>query len=201
VKRSVRIVAQRGALALASLVILIAIFHNAVFGVVGSYLVNAAPPEKADVALVLAGDFTGNRILKAGELVRQGYAPRAIVSGPSGQYGSHECDLAIAFAVRAGYPAEYFVHLEHDARSTAGEAETMIGTIRQSGAHRVLLVTSDYHTRRAGNIFRKAAPDLEFRVVAAPDVDFSPGGWWHTRQGRKVALYEWMKTVAQWFGI
>jgi len=181
--------------------ILIVLFHNALFGAVGAYLVNAGPPEKADVALVLAGDPFGNRILKAGELVRQGYVPRAMVSGPSGQYGSYECDLAIPFAVRAGYPAEYFIHVEHDGRSTAEEAVAIIPVIRKSGAHRVLLVTSDYHTRRAGRIFRRAAPDLDFRVVAAPDTEFSADNWWHTRQGRKVALYEWMKTVGNWFGI
>src|SRR5262249_56412383 len=106
---------------------------------VGSFLVNAGPPQKADVALVLAGDFSGNRILKAGDLVRQGYVPRALISGPSGTYGYHECDLAIPFAVRSGYPAEYFGHLESNARSTAEEAQVAIPVIRRSGAHRVLL--------------------------------------------------------------
>jgi len=77
----------------------------------------------------------------------------------------------------------------------------VIPLLRSAGAHRILLVTSDYHTRRAGKVFRRAAPDLEFIVVAAPDEDFSAGGWWRTRDGRKVALYEWMKTVADWFGI
>jgi uncharacterized SAM-binding protein YcdF (DUF218 family) len=201
VKRSFRDLALRGALTVAAIVIAAAILHNALFGAVGAYLVKSVPPEKADVALVLAGDFFGNRILKGGDLVRQGYVPRVLVSGPSGSYGMHECEPAIAFAVRAGYPVEYFVHVEHNARSTEEEAVPTIAAIRQSGAHRVLLVTSDYHTRRSGNVFRRAAPDLEFLVVAAPDVDFSPQGWWHTRQGRKVALYEWMKTVADWLGI
>ncbi len=188
-------------LALAVAAIAAAVFHASIFGALGSYLVKATAPQKADVALVLAGDLYGNRVLKAGELVRQGYAPRAMVSGPSALYGLHECDLAIPFAVRAGYPVEYFEHVEHDARSTAEEAVAIVPAIRKAGAHRVLLVTSDFHTRRAGKAFRHAAPDLDFIVVAAPDVEFTPDGWWHTRQGRKVALYEWMKTVAEWFGL
>src|SRR5262249_47987795 len=132
---------------------------------------------------------------------RQGYAPRALVSGPSGLYGFHECDLAIPYAVHAGYPQSYFEHVEHDARSTVEEAAAMAPALRESGAHRVLLVTSDYHTRRAGRLFRRAAPDIEFIVVAAPDADFQLDRWWESRQGRKTAAYEWMKTVADWFGI
>ena len=158
-------------------------------------------PAKADVALVLAGDYSGNRVIRAGELIRAGLVPYAFVSGPSGMYGTYECDFAIRFAAHAGYPETYFMHLEHNARSTVEEAAATIGALRKAGAHSVLLVTSDFHTRRAGSVFRHAAPDLEFIVAAAPTLDFSADGWWHSREGRKVALYEWMKTVADWFGI
>jgi uncharacterized SAM-binding protein YcdF (DUF218 family) len=177
------------------------LLHQPLFGAIGSYLVRNDALRNADIGLVLAGDASGNRILKAGELVREGYIPHVLVSGPSGMYGFHECDLAIPFAEHAGYPASYFEHVEHDARSTAEEAVATIRAVRKTAAHRVMLITSDYHTRRAGRIFRRTAPDLEFVVVAAPDLEFSPDGWWRTRQGRKVALYEWLKTAADWFGI
>ena len=118
---------------------------------------------------MLAGDISGNRILKAAELVREGYASKLLVSGPSGFYGYHECDLAIPFAVKAGYPESIFVHLESDARSTREEALPAVAELRRLGAHRVLLVTSDFQTRRAGRIFRATAPDLTFDVIAAPD--------------------------------
>jgi len=95
VKRAFRILA----LVLAASVVLGLIFHNAVLGAMGAYLVNAGPPEKADIALVLAGDGEGNRILTAAQLARRGYISRVLVSGPSGIYGLHECDLAIPFAV------------------------------------------------------------------------------------------------------
>ena len=191
----------RLALLLTAFVLAAVVFRNPLLGAAGAYLVNATPPQPADVILVLAGDHYGNRILEAGKLVRQGLAPRALISGPSGEYGSYECDLAIPFAVRHGYPESYFGHLEHDARSTAEEAAAVVPALRKTGARRVLLVTSDYHTRRAGYVFRRAAPDLEFIVVAAPDSDFSAQGWWRSREGRKIALYEWMKTVAYWFGV
>jgi uncharacterized SAM-binding protein YcdF (DUF218 family) len=188
-------------LAVLAVVVLALIFHNAVLAALGAYLVKAGPPEKADIALVLAGDGEGNRILKAAQLARQGYVSKVLVSGPSGIYGHYECDLAIPFAVKAGYPESYFVHLENDARSTQEEARDAIVRLRQLGVHSVLLVTSDYHTRRAGKIFRSAAPDLRFIVVAAPDVSFTPDGWWHNRQGEKIAFNEWLKTVTEPFGI
>jgi uncharacterized SAM-binding protein YcdF (DUF218 family) len=197
VKRAARILV----LAILAIVVLALIFHNAVLSALGAYLVKAGPPEKADIALVLAGDGEGNRILKAAQLARQGYVSKVLVSGPSGIYGHYECDLAIPFAVKAGYPESDFVHLENDARSTQEEARYAIARLRQLGVHSVLLVTSDYHTRRAGKIFRSAAPDLRFIVVAAPDVSFTPDGWWHNRQGEKIAFNEWLKTVTEPFGI
>jgi len=197
VKRTFRILA----LVVAAIVVLGLIFHNAVLSAMGSYLVKAEAPQKADIALVLAGDSAGNRILTAAQLVRRNYVPRALVSGPSGLYGYHECDLAIPFAVKAGYPESYFLHFENDARSTQEEAGDAVARLRQLGVHRILLVTSDYHTRRAGKIFRTAAPDLQFIVVAAPDESFTAGGWWHTRQGEKIAFIEWLKTVTEPFGI
>lgn len=189
------------ALVLACLVLLGLIFHNALLAGLGSYLVKDQAPEKADIALVLAGDGAGNRILAAAQLVRRGFVSRVLVSGPSGMYGHYECDLAIPFAVKAGYPESYFLHFENDARSTKEEARDTIARIHQLGAHKVLLVTSDYHTRRAGKIYRAAAPDLRFVVVAAPDVDFTVDGWWRNRQARKTAFNEWLKTVTEPFGI
>lgn len=196
-KRAFRILA----LVVIAIVFLGFVFHNAVLAALGSYLVRAEAPQKADIALVLAGDSAGNRILTAAQLVRRGYVTRVLVSGPSGVYGFHECDLAIPFAVKAGYPESYFVHFENDARSTQQEARDAIERLHQMGAHKILLVTSDYHTRRAGGIYRSAAPDLQFIVIAAPDKEFSPDGWWHTRDGKKTAFNEWVKTVTEPFGI
>jgi hypothetical protein len=39
------------------------------------------------------------------------------------------------------------------------------------------------------------------RVVAAPDDYFSADGWWRNREGRKVFLVEWLKTVANLLGM
>jgi uncharacterized SAM-binding protein YcdF (DUF218 family) len=167
----------------------------------GAYLVRAEPPVHADMVVVLAGDFSGNRILTAGDLVRHGFAPNALVSGPSGAYGLHESDLAIQFAVHHGYPESYFVALPNDSRSTKSEADDVLAALNKWHARSVDIVTSDYHTRRAGNIYRAKAGGVEIHMVAAPDVYFKPDSWWKDRDARKTFLMEWMKTVATWLGM
>lgn len=182
-----------------ALVVLGYVFRTAILTAVGGYLVRDQAPEKADIAIVLGGDGSGRRILKAAELVREGYAPQVLVSGPGGAYGLHECDLAIQFAVKAGYPESFFRHMEHDGHSTRDEAEIAAPILRRLHVHTALLVTSDFHTHRAGDIFRDVTPDISYVVVGAPDQYFTAGGWWRDREARKITLLEWTKTVANWF--
>jgi uncharacterized SAM-binding protein YcdF (DUF218 family) len=174
------------------------LFHAPILTAAASFLDRSEPAEHADAAFVAAGDVSGHRILKAAELVREGYAPKAIISGAGLYYGLYECDLAIPFAQRAGYPESYFLRFPNRALSTKEEARAAAEQFQTLGLKRVLLVTSDYHTRRAGNLFRAAAPGVDFIVVAAPDEHFRPRGWWLDREGRKIFLVEWEKTIAEW---
>lgn len=192
---------RRILITLAACVLLAVLFHAAIFAALGAYLVHDGAPQKSDIALVLAGDNSGNRIVKGGQLVRDGFAPLALISGPAGMYGYYESDLAIPFAEKAGFPVAYFFAVPNHSHSTREEAEDMLRELRRRGVHSVVLVTSDFHTRRAGRIYRKLAPDLQFNVVAAPDPYFTADGWWRNREGRKTFAIEWMKTIAEWVGL
>jgi uncharacterized SAM-binding protein YcdF (DUF218 family) len=171
----------------------------------GYALIHEDAPVKSDIAVVLAGDFWGNRIEKGGDLVRQGYVPAALISGPNGAYGYNECDLAIDFAVHHGYQASFFIPFPLNARSTLEEAWDILPELRRRRLHRMLLVTSDYHTARARRTWLKAARQMEFaidiRAIGAPDPDFQPDSWWKNRQGQKIAFMEWSKTVAAALGL
>jgi len=162
-------------------------------------------PGPADIAVVLAGDHYGLRILAGADLVRRHYVPAVLVSGPAGTYGFHENELAIPFAVKRGCPIEWFIGWPHEALSTYGEAHTVLPELRRRGVHRYLLVTSNYHTVRARRTFLKVQRELglamDFRVVAAPDQYFSPQAWWRDREARKIFFFESTKTVASWFGL
>jgi uncharacterized SAM-binding protein YcdF (DUF218 family) len=166
----------------------------------GAYLVKTDPPAHADVSMVL-GDGTGRRILKAADIVREGLASKVLVSGPAGMYGHNEAELAITFAVRHGNPESWFLPFPLDTHSTREEAQNIVPELRRLGAHQVILVTSNYHTRRAGNLFRAEAPDLQFHVIAADDEFFRPADWWKFREAQERFVLEWMKTISGWFGI
>lgn len=172
---------------------------------IGWALVRDDGPAKADIAVVLGGDFYGHRILRAGELVRQGYVPIALISGPPGVYGFYECDLAIPFAVRHGYPARFFLPFPAQVLSTRDEARTILPALQSRHVHRILLITSDYHSARAAHTFRSAARslgcDIEIRSVTATDEFFRPGSWWKSRQSQKVVFDEWTKTIASAIGL
>jgi uncharacterized SAM-binding protein YcdF (DUF218 family) len=186
---------------IAILLALAAATHSWWLAALGRLLVRDEGPTRADIAVVLAGDFYGNRVVRAAELVKQGYVPHVLVSGPHMLYGLYECDLEIPFAVKRGYPENWFIRSPNEAHSTREEAAAILADLRRRGVHRFLLVTSDYHTARAARIYRKAATDPDLRVVAAPDEYFRADGWWRDREGRKIFLVEWMKTVANALGM
>lgn len=170
-------------------------------GALGSYLVKTDAPFHADIAVVLGGDDTGRRVLKAAEMVEQGWAPAVLVSGPKCCYGRNESDLAIPYAVARGYPPSWFIDFPMPGQSTREEARYVAAELRRRGVRRFLVVTSDYHTRRAARMWALVAPRQSFRVIAACDEYFSPRGWWHSREGEKKFAIEWLKTVATWIGL
>jgi uncharacterized SAM-binding protein YcdF (DUF218 family) len=170
----------------------------------GEALIRNEGPGKADLIVVLAGDAYGKRLVFAADLVRQGYARGIVVSGPP-YFDVHECDIAIQFAIRQGYPAEWFSPLPNSALSTKQEAVVVLDELHRKGAGSFLLVTSDYHTARAARIYRstmrKRGGGPGMRVVAAPDRWFHAGDWWKSREGLKIAFMEWSKTFATAVGI
>src|SRR5438034_7456632 len=136
-------------LILAALIVTLALTSSIWLSALGAYLIRADPPAPADYAVVLAGDPTGNRIIKAAELVRHGLVRKAVVDGPMGYYGVNESDLAVNFAVKKGYPEDYFVKFPIAATSTREEAGLVTAELHRLGARSFLVVTSAYHTRRA----------------------------------------------------
>jgi uncharacterized SAM-binding protein YcdF (DUF218 family) len=176
-----------------------ALFHTWIFSALGGYLVKSGPPRKADAIVVLAGDDFGYRALRAGKLVREGWAPYALIDGVP-YLGLNEADQTIAYAASKGYPTSYFRPFKRDMNSTREETGYVAQWLRQRGVRSILLVTSNFHTRRADFLMRKAAPWLEIRTVAAPDKYFTADGWWKSRGGQRTFLYEWLKTFSAWIG-
>ena len=176
--------------------------HARMLTALGGALVEQDPLEKAQCAVVLGGDGFGQRIIRAAQLAKAGYVPSVMVDGPSALIG-HESDMTITYAERQGYPASLFqpVWLPPGVNSTEAEARYIGDILKEKGICKILLVTSNYHTRRAARDFRRENRWLQVIAVAAPDRAFSPDGWWKSRDGQKTFLLEWTKTFATWMGV
>ncbi|MBV9611068.1 MAG: YdcF family protein, partial [Acidobacteriaceae bacterium] len=144
----------------------------------------------------------GMRILTAAQLAQAGYAPYVIVDGPKSLLGN-ESDATIQYAVGKGYAQSQFrpLPLPDAVRSTRAEADFVGRSLKERRIDKILLVTSNYHTRRAAQLFRRSNPKLQIVVIAAPDPNFTPSTWWKSREGQKTFALEWMKTIAYWFNI
>jgi hypothetical protein len=99
-----------------------------------------------------------------------------------------------------GVPAKSIVPLAHRAENTREEASEVAKLIHTRGWKRVVVVTSNYHARRARFIYgRILPPNVSFRVSGARDSEFDPSRWWETRQGQKLFLSELAGyLVARW---
>ena len=189
--------------AIVLVILLVIVLWPVWFRWLGDYLVDEQPPAKADAILVLGGDWRGQRILRAGELARSGYAPKILVSGPTLLYGRNEADLAIDYAVNHGVPRDSMEPIYGTAYSTEEEANEITAELVRRRVRRLLLLTSMSHTHRAGGIYRRllAGRNIELHVVGAPEMHFSADGWWRHREGRKILFFEWSKTIAGQLGM
>jgi uncharacterized SAM-binding protein YcdF (DUF218 family) len=171
----------------------------------GRFLVWSQAVTPADVAVVLAGDPSGYRLTAAAELARRGIVPLVLVSGPPGIYGINEADAAIRFITRRGYDARWFAPSYHDATSTKAEVQYLLRDLERRHVKRFVLVTSNFHTRRARRIVLEAIAtrglQMEIEVMASGDPNYRVDSWWRSREGLKTAFYEWTKTVTSLVGM
>jgi uncharacterized SAM-binding protein YcdF (DUF218 family) len=162
-------------------------------------LVRDEPPVRSDVIVVLGGDYRGDRIDRAIELIRGGYARKMLISGPAAIFGTRESILAARYAVEKGLSPDQAIPLNRNDASTSDEARTITPLLRSMGVHSYLLVTSPSHTGRAYRVFHRQAPELIVRSVASRDPLWCGGYWWTNRECRKTWLLEELKTLADFF--
>ncbi len=156
---------------------------------------------KADALIVLSDDnFYADRATRAAELFREGKAPIVVASGRRLRPVAGIAELMEHDLVERGVPKDKIVRLAHDADNTQEEAEALTKLAAQRKWHSVIVVTSNYHTRRARYIFRRVFPQgIEVRVASAHDGDFDPQHWWEKRKSVKRLTREFAgMAVAIW---
>ena len=159
--------------------------------------------QRSDVILVLAGE-TDHRPARALELLAQGYGRKVIINVPAGAkvYEFSQVELAQRYIQSLPQAAAISV-CPIAGLSTKEESKDAEKCLEREHAKSVLIVTSDYDTRRALDIFRHEIPALEFSTAAARDDSYFGTRWWQHRQWAKTFVDEWLrliwwKVVDQW---
>ncbi|HUJ95353.1 MAG TPA: YdcF family protein [Terriglobales bacterium] len=149
--------------------------------------------QKADVIVVLAGE-TDVRPALGLELLRGGYGSRLVLDVPAGGkiYRWTQVDLAQNY-IQTLPESKLISICPIRGLSTKDEAVEAGKCIDGTGGRKVLIVTSDYHTRRALSIFRTLVTGHEFCVAAAHEPEEFGRKWWRHREWAKTNFYEWLR--------
>jgi len=150
------------------------------------------PPGHADALVVLSDDnFYADRATQAAQLFREGVAPTVVASGRRLRPNAGISELMEHDLVERGVPKEKIVRLSHDADSTREEAASVAKLARESRWKSIVVVTSNYHTRRARYIYSRMFPaGITVRVTSAKDGSFDPQRWWEKRESVKLFVRE-----------
>jgi len=168
----------------------------------GGFLILDAP-RPSDVILVLAGD-TDRRPARALELLQRGYGRRIVLDVPTNSKIYEFTQLQLAQKYVQDLPQAASISIcPIDGLSTQDESKDAEKCLAREGGKSVLIVTSDFHTRRALSIFRREIPGHEYSVAASRDPSGFGARWWTHRQWAKTFVDEWLrmiwwKTVDQW---
>jgi uncharacterized SAM-binding protein YcdF (DUF218 family) len=164
----------------------------------GTYLIKDNPT-CSDIIVVLSGDIGDSRFLHALNLLRSGYSQDLILDAPDWvEYGRSSSDLAGEYIKTVAPESASHLHVcSFDGDSTVlelHEASKCIHAVAPN-AKTAILVTSDYHTRRALSVAQHVLPEYRWSVAAAPDARFFGAAWWQHREWAKTAQTEWQKLV------
>jgi uncharacterized SAM-binding protein YcdF (DUF218 family) len=145
------------------------------------------PLQQSDAIVVLSDDnFFADRATRASELFRQHLAPVIVASGRRLRPNAGVAELMEHDLLERGVPKDHILRYPHDADNTREEAEALAPLIAEHNWHSVIVVTSNYHTRRARYIFQRVLPStVTVRIASARDGEFDPEHWWERRKSLK----------------
>jgi len=182
-----------------SLILLIAIV--AVFLSIGNWLVVNDDINKSDVIIVISGG-QGERVKHAVKLFQEHFADTLIISGCPGEENINEAIPMRDMAVQLGVSSGNIILdvLERHGLGTGVQAVTIREIMKKHHFKSAILVTSNYHTRRALFIFKRAFKntDIKLSVTNPADGTFKPKEWWKSKKNFKRGVIEIVKLLWYW---
>ncbi len=158
---------------------------------IGNFLVEKDTLEPADIILLLNGDPT-TRPNHVVELYGRGLAPTVVIARAEDsqgvQFGAYPnvTDSNITMLEKLGVPESHIVQLRPagGVQHTFDEAQVVHAYCREHSIRKVIIVTSDLHSRRARFIFRKIF-DGDSKIMMSPisDRKYGANNWWRLEDG------------------
>jgi uncharacterized SAM-binding protein YcdF (DUF218 family) len=160
-------------------------FYSTLIGM-GTYLIKNEVPQKSDIIVVLGGDITGQRVAYGAKLYKLGYADKVLLSGV-GRYMRNQ-------ALSHGIPDKAIL-LENKSMTTFKNAQYSFKIMKNQGYKSAIVVTSQYHTRRAGIIFTHFFKNIHLTICPVTYDPKMTQSWWNDRNSREFIISEYMKLV------
>ena len=153
--------------------------------------------DKADALIILGDDnFYADRATRGAQLFREGKAPVVVASGRRLRPNAGIAELMEHDLFERGVPRDKIVRFALDADSTLEEAQALARLAKERKWHSVIVVTANFHTRRARYIFQHVFPQgIEVRIASARDGEFDPEHWWEKRKSIKELTREFAGMV------
>jgi uncharacterized SAM-binding protein YcdF (DUF218 family) len=190
------------------LVILVFALRSQILTGIADYLVINDRLQPADVIFLLNSEVN-TRPFRAAEMYKQGQAPVIVITRsentPVVDLGlmPNDTDISVGVMEKLGVPAEKIIVLPvpGGATSTLDEAAALRQYIEANQIHRIILVTSAFHTRRAKWIFDKTLAGLPvtLEMAAVPYANFDQTNWWKNETGLITLNNEYIKLVYYFF--
>lgn len=140
---------------------------------------NSGECGKADAIVAISGGDTTARANKAVQLYFAGYADKIVFSGAAADPKSPSNAKSMAkFAMKRGV-AESDILLDERSKNTTENAQNVAKILRKNGWTNAILVSENYHLRRADTDFVRADAEATFRTASAKKQNF----WWATPRG------------------
>jgi hypothetical protein len=171
------------------------VFVVAILAARAGYMLVVDSPQPSDVILVLAGE-TDHRPMRAIQLLDQGFARGIVLDVPSDakDFGFSEIELARRYVEK--FPEASAISIcPIVGLSTKDESHDAEKCLASESGTRILLVTSEFHTRRALSVFQHEMRGKSFSIAAARDDREFGERWWQHRQWAKTCAYEWMRWI------
>ncbi|MEK5435779.1 MULTISPECIES: YdcF family protein [Paenibacillus] len=162
----------------------------------GRFLALTEPPNQADVIIVLSGGQ--DRVEKAAELYKSGYAPYIILSNAK-ESTSSSGDM-LQTALNLGIPQEA-IYTENAASSTYQNAEFTLPIMKEHDFKSTIVVSSDFHMRRVKLLFDRVykKSDIELTYVGSVS-GYNAKRWWSDRKSTETTFNEYVKMIGNTFG-